>query len=101
MKVLRKNITNTVEIQEAMQHNQQVNLQHADMFTAEHYMHPVPKPIFEEVEWNFKLVNLNSYWIDNSEPYDVFANVAGEGHVRLVNNPLMINQFEMYLSLFV
>lgn len=102
MQVTRKNTKNLLEIQSAHQYNNQIRLNYAgdDVMMSQH-LQTIPAPIYETVDWNFKLVNLNDFYKEDWEPNDMIANVAGAGLIRLAYDPLVESQFIMYLSLFV
>lgn len=100
MVVTVKETTNLDDIQYAKQHNMNMNAQYAGQgYIPSNAFMDVPKPIYEEQEWNFKLHNLLDYHVESQDPRDIIANVLYKGLVRIKYEPAVEAKFETFMSL--
>lgn len=59
---------------------------------------PTPMPIYEAVQFSFKMDNILSYYAEKSPPNDLIVNLYGDGFVRMAWDPGLIAQLENKFS---
>lgn len=109
MRVKRKIIANQFEIDNIRQQNQLLISDYAGQRNVPQL--PVPEPIYKVYEWNFRVNQLNSFYVertiirpDGSEAKaprgegDIIAGVLYEGIIRLEYDPIVVNKFNLVLN---
>jgi hypothetical protein len=103
MQVLRKVCTNMEEIQIARNMQSEVGIQYANEHPSLRPVVEIPLAIYAKYTYSFHLRNLLNFYVENNpegKPYgDIIITEAGVGLVRIDYDPLIYNQFEMFMSL--
>lgn len=59
----------------------------------------IPEPQYGEVEFNFKPINVQAYWIESTNDRDIIINLLYCGDIRLVYDALVETQLSAIMSL--
>lgn len=108
MKVKRKIIQNQDHIDEIRHHNSELLANYAGQPNVPQLK--LPRPIYGTYIWNFKIHQLNSFYIERTiidkngtetevpeGEGDIIAGILYEGTVRLEYDPLVVSKFELAL----
>ncbi len=109
MRVKRKVIANELEIEEMRNHNRDLIQNYAGQPNVPQLK--LPDPIYKTYEWNFRIHQLNSFYVEREAidrqgnlkvaengDGDIMAGILYEGVVRLEYDPLVVSKFELALN---
>lgn len=109
MRVRRKIVANQEEINEVKERNKELFQAYAGQPHVPQAKLPIP--IYSTYEWNFRINQLNSFYVEREAidsqgqlkqsekgEGDIIAGVIYEGIIRLEYDPLVVSKFELALS---